>query len=236
MNDFKGKRVLVTGGSQGIGRAIVLEFERRSATVVNFDIFPDPESDDVTRDPSLYHNVYITNKAAVRAACDKLWSFDILVNNAGITGGDDWDKIMAVNLTGTHNVTEAVIPKMRQRGGGSIIFITSVHSRVAFAGDCAYDVSKCGLVGYMRARAVELARYGIRVNAVAPGGTKHAGGTAHMSESEIREAGERLPIGRFCEPEEIAKVVVFLASSDASYIVGQEIVVDGGLVIKNCLQ
>ena len=232
MKDFKGKTVLVTGGSNGIGRAIVQEFALRGATVVNFDILPPKESSEM----QFYMEVDITNNKRVRGAIFRLPSVDVLVNNAGIPGGDDWEKLVGVNLTGTHNVTEAVIPDMCNRGMGSIIFITSVHSHVAFAGDCAYDVTKCGLVGYMRARAVELARYGIRVNAVAPGATMNAGGTAHMNESDIREVGKRLPIGRFCKPEEIAKPVAFLASDDASYIVGHELVVDGGLVIKNCLQ
>ncbi len=230
--DFKGKTVLVTGGSQGIGLAIVKEFlYLGAAKVVNFDIVKQGMDE-----RCLYRNIDIANKKEVERGCAVFSEIDVLVNNAAITGGNDWEKLVDVNLNGTHNVTEAVISKMREkRSGGSIIFITSVHSRVAFPGDCAYDMTKGALVSYMRCLAVELVPYGIRVNAVAPGAICNTGGTASANEREIRKMSRRIPVGRLGKPEEIAKVVAFLASPVASYIIGQEIVVDGGLTANNSL-
>src|SRR3989344_4329833 len=228
--DFKGKRVWVTGGSQGIGQAIVQQFILAGAKVFNLDIVP-PKTK-VTLGDGEYYEIDITDKVQTENAVFRLLAPDILVNNAAITGGNDWDKLINVNLNGTHNVTEAVIPKMRDKGG-SIIFITSVHSRVAFPGDCAYDMTKGALVSYMRCLAVELTPFGIRVNAVAPGAIVATGGTSKLTVDQVLEFGRRIPIGRFGDPGEIARVVTFLASSDASYIVGQELVVDGGLTANN---
>ncbi|TAN34204.1 SDR family oxidoreductase [Patescibacteria group bacterium] len=234
---FSGQTVLVTGGSRGIGAAVVNEFLSLGARVLNFDILA-PPADEVTQEAyasmrATYERVNIRDKTQVSGLETR--HLDILVNNAAITSGDDWENVIATNLNGTRNVTEAVIPGMKKRRAGVIIFITSVHSRVAFAGDCAYDVSKCGLVGYMRCRAVELAPFGIRVNAVAPGATRDTGGTMRMSETELSDWGKKIPIGRFANPKEVATVVTFMASPAASYIVGQEIVVDGGLVAQNSL-
>jgi NAD(P)-dependent dehydrogenase (short-subunit alcohol dehydrogenase family) len=229
--NFTGKEVLVTGGCKGIGRAIVENFVALGSRVTIIDIDPLP-SELRGKDHVVYWQADIADTHRMKEIC-KIIRYDVLVNNAAITGGDDWDRIMAVNLTGTRAITECVVDRMRLFGKGSVIFISSVHSRVAFLGDRAYDTSKGGLVSYMSNLALELAPFGIRVNAVAPGGIYRAGRIGELSESEAREMGKRIPMGRFGEPDEIAAAVIFLASDSASYITGIELPVDGGLLIKN---
>lgn len=229
---FSGKTVLVTGGSQGIGEGIVHIFAQAGATVLNFDIAaPTKEIAGVT-----FFKVDITDHSEVENALRDT-TVDVLVNNAGIPGGDwsEWDSIIKTNLQGTHTVTNAVVPTMKQKKSGAIIFITSVHSCVAFSGNGPYDTVKAGLVGYMRVRALELAPFGIRVNAVAPGAIAHAGVNRTITQELQSELSSRIPLARFGEPEEIGKAVAFLASDAASYITGVELAVDGGLLIKNSL-
>jgi 3-oxoacyl-[acyl-carrier protein] reductase len=223
------RQVVVTGGARGIGLATVRAFLRTDATVTVLDKVAMPVE---LKDRVTFRSVDITNKKAVAAALKNI-NVNVLVNNAATSG--DWGKVINTNLNGTKNVTDVVLPGMLKRGNGSIIFITSVHTAQAFAGDAAYDASKHALLGYMRVLALENASKGIRCNAVAPGSIYHAGRTGKLSEKQAKTLGTRVPMGRLGEPEEIANVVVFLASDAASYITGAEIRVDGGLSIKNSL-
>ena len=231
---LKGKKVLVTGGAKGIGRAIVERFAEEGSKVWVAD------DDEATLRLLVGANqitsirLDISNRGDVGLLHGL--DVDILVNNASITAGDDHERITAVNCNGTRYVTETVLPGMKKRGSGNVIFITSVHTAVAFQGDAAYDASKHWMVGYMRARALELAPFGIRVNAVAPGAIQQAGTNTDVDPSVLTSLGKKIPLQRFGYPKEIANVVAFLASDEASYITGAEIRVDGGLSIKNCLR
>lgn len=252
---LKGKHCFVTGGANGIGRAIVGEFLAERAAIIT--VFDRDEAGLSQLEKSFQNSlagarirlyrVDISDRGAVRAAVKSIDSVDVLVNNAGIDlpftfspehpyDGETWERVLQTNLMGTFNVTQAVLTKMIEEGdGGSIVFITSVHTALAWQGGAAYDASKHGLVGYMRSLALELAPYGIRVNAVAPGHIYPTNISLRRSEEENIAAGKRVPLGRHGTPEEIARVVAFLASDSASYVTGAEWRVDGGLSIKNAL-
>lgn len=163
------------------------------------------------------------------------------MNNAGIypfkpfleMTFDDWYRVINVNLNGTFNVTKAVVPYMVKQKYGRIINIASVAGNaMGFAGLTHYSASKAGIVGFTRALALELARYGITVNAIAPGAVKTPGAMQPGSEEQIKMMEQIIPVGgRLAEPEDIASVVAFLASDEASYITGALIIVDGGWTI-----
>jgi 3-oxoacyl-[acyl-carrier protein] reductase len=172
----------------------------------------------------------------------KAGGVDILVNGAGVTirrmiadmGPEDWDRVIAVNLTGAFNGIQAVLPHLRARGGGTIVNIASIAGlRVSFGGTANYSASKAGLLGLTRHAAYELAPDHIRVNAVCPGATATAfGGSIPTPESKALRA-QKIPLGRMCEPEDIADPVLFLAGDAARMITGIALTVDGGLMIKN---
>ena len=234
MKGLKGKNVLVTGGARGIGSAIARRFldEGCDVTVVDKGVISPNHYKIVGM--ARFVDLDISNKKAVENALSDL-NVDILVNNAAITTGDDHDAIVDVNIHGTRYVTEAVLSKMQQNKKGSIIFITSIHTGMAFVGDASYDASKYWAVGYMRSRALELAGIGIRINAVAPGAIRRAGTQAGKTDEELKPFSDKIPMLRCGNPEEIANAVAFLASDEASYITGAELRVDGGLSIKNPL-
>lgn len=254
---FKGKHCLVTGGANGIGRAIVEELLSERAAIIT--IFDKDEvglhqleksfrfRDDLAGARTRFELVDISNRIMAYDAVKSIGLVDVLINNAGIDLpltfspenpyiGETWDHVLQTNLTGTFNITQAVVAGMiREKSGSSITFITSVHTALAWQGGAAYDASKHGLVGYMRALALDLASYGIRVNAIAPGHIHPTNISRRRSEEENIAAGKRVPLGRHGTPEEIARVVAFLASDSASYVTGAEWRVDGGLSIKNSL-
>lgn len=256
MGSLSGNTAIVTGGSNGIGRAIVERFLLDGATVIAIDR-------DQTGLDALFevHGARYGKKIwsikldlADEQAVQKMFTSpkrppglleaDILVNNAGIDltysleqpSETDWARVFDTNVSGTRRITEHVLRAMLFHcRGGSITFITSVHTAQAYPGGAAYDASKHALVGLMRVMALKYGSRGIRVNAVAPGAIYPTNITRGLGEVGAASLGSRIPIGRCGRPEEIASVCAFLASNGASYITGAEIRVDGGLAIKNAL-
>jgi NAD(P)-dependent dehydrogenase (short-subunit alcohol dehydrogenase family) len=239
---FAGRVVVVTGGARGIGDAILGAFLEQGAHAVAFDLLEPPEPRAATR----YVSIDVSEASAVKDAVEGVAStegrIDVLVNNAGIqrVGPTDelppetWQSVIDTNLTGAFLCSAAVIPIMRRQGSGSIVQIASAAAFVGMPGRGPYSAAKAGMLGLTREMAVELAPAGIRVNAVAPGFTKTGLVDQAIRDGSLNEEWmlERVPMGRLAQPDEIARVVRFLASDDASYITGQCLIVDGGWTVQ----
>ena len=247
MHHFKDKVVIVTGGAQGIGEAIAKKFAEEKATVAILDIQQDKAQAvadaikakggnaigvkmDITKTQEV-------NKA-VKEVEDKLGKVDVLVNNAGwdeimpfvqLTE-ELWDKIIAINLRGPITVTRAVLDGMVNRNYGKIVSIASDAGRVGSSGESVYSACKGGIIAFTKTLARELIRYNILVNCVCPGPTDTAF-MASMGEKLVEAFQRAIPMRRLGKPEEMAGVVAFLASDDASYITGQTLSVSGGLTM-----
>ena len=248
MSDLTGKIALVTGGSRGIGRAICLELASRGASVVvNFNSSGDAARSVVAEieangGTAETWQADVSNEEQVKAMFKAITShhgtIDILVNNAGMTRDnvimmmkpDDFDSVINTNLRSTWLCCKTAVRTMMRKRTGAIINITSVVGIAGNGGQTNYAASKAGIIGLTKSLAKEVAVRGITVNAVAPGFVETAM-TADLSDDIKDKAIEAIPLGRMGEPEDIAKAVAFLASSDASYITGQTLVVDGGMVM-----
>ena len=242
---FQERVVLVTGGAQGIGKEIALHFAKEKALVVIFDL-NEAQLEETAKELKAYSQVLalkvdVTNMAEVEINVNKIIDnfkrVDILVNNAGITkdnlllrlSENDWDKVIAVNLKGAFNCIKVLSKFMVKQRYGKIVNISSVIGIMGNAGQVNYAASKAGLIGVTKSLAKELGSRNITVNAVAPGYIKTAM-TDKLDDKIKGEMFKRIPLGRFGEPSDVAKSVLFLASSDADYITSQVLVVDGGLV------
>jgi NAD(P)-dependent dehydrogenase (short-subunit alcohol dehydrogenase family) len=246
-DDFAGKVAVVTGGGNGIGAATCRAFAAQGARVAVLD-----------RDASAAESVaggiadrggnataHVADRAAFHVAATKIaeaaGGIDVLVNGAGTTvrqlirdmRPEDWDRVIAVNLTGAFNGIQAVLPHMRRRGGAIINVASIAGQRISFGGTANYSASKAGLLGLTRHAAYELAPEGIRVNAVCPGPTATAFGGAIPSEETKAVRAQKIPLGRMCEPEDIADPILFLAGPAARMITGVALTVDGGVLVKN---
>jgi 3-oxoacyl-[acyl-carrier protein] reductase len=247
-NILENKIALVTGGSRGIGRAIALSLADAGADVMISYRSASPEAETVAREiqkkgrQSLAFQIDVSqfdpSREMIEAIVAKFQRLDIVVNNAGITkdgllmrmSEEDWDTVIDTNLKSVFNVTKAAIRPMMSQRSGKIINITSVAGVIGNAGQANYAASKAGIIGFTKTMAKELGSRNIQVNAVAPGFVETAM-TAKLSDDQRKALAEHIPLKRTAKPEEIAGVVKFLASSDADYITGQVICVDGGMVM-----
>jgi NAD(P)-dependent dehydrogenase (short-subunit alcohol dehydrogenase family) len=240
---FAGKRVLVTGGATGIGRATVLAFAREGAQVVASGRREDRlrALQDESGDPDVHALVAdvgspLSCRQMVAGAIELLGGLDVLVNNAGVSymepfleaTEERWRETIDVNLSAPFYASQAAAAHMVDHGGGAIVNVASIDAFVAESPSAHYMASKAGLVNLTRSIAFELGHRGVRCNAVCPGHTRtpmtEGEWTAGFRENYLR----RIPMRRFAEPGEQASVVLFLASDEASYVNGETITVDGG--------
>ncbi len=243
-----GKTALVTGASRGIGRAVALRLAEEGARVaINYagNVKAAEEvkaAIEAAGGTAMLCRADIADSAAVEAMVDSVvkafGAIDILVNNAGITRDtllmrmkdEDFEKVLDTNLKGVFYCTKAVSKLMMKKRAGRIVNMASVVGLVGNAGQTNYAAAKAGVIGFSKSAAKELASRGITVNVVAPGfiGTDM---TAGLSEAIKEKALEDIPLGKMGEPKDVANAVLFLASDQASYITGQVVNVDGGMVM-----
>lgn len=253
MYNYAGKRIIVTGAANGIGKAIARRLSGEKCSVALWDV-------DAARLQSVLSElgdghghsaqvVDVSNLQAVKAAyaaTTQAWGADpdVLVNNAGVgdvasildVTPEEFDRTMRVNVVGTFNCSHTAVPSMRQRGSGQIINMASWFGKSGRPNSLAYCASKFAVIGMTQSMAIDLAAHGIRVNAVCPGTIADTEmrrqADARATELGLPSAAERqhlIPLKRLGQPEDIARVVAFLISDEASYMTGQSINVTGGL-------
>ena len=250
---LKDKVCLITGGAAGIGKATAVKFAAEGAQVVICDVNEQVgQATAAELGPgAAFYKVNVADRAAVQAWVDdvvaKFGRIDVLVNNAGIVRDNqlvrfkdgqlvkqmpeaDFDLVIAINLKGVFNCTQAVAPVMIRQGGGVILNASSVVGLDGNFGQTNYVATKAGVIGMTKVWARELGKFGVRVNAVAPGFTATEILSA-MPEKVIEGMIAKTPLGRMGQPEDIANAYCFLASDEASFISGAVLRVDGGLVV-----
>jgi NAD(P)-dependent dehydrogenase (short-subunit alcohol dehydrogenase family) len=255
MGQLDGKVALITGAASGIGRATAFLFSAEGARLALGDWQAEPlevvAGEIRSRGGKVVARRTDVSKRAdaqalVTAAVEAFGGLDVVVNNAGIglynttleqTSEDDWDRVMAVNLKGVYLISQAAIPHLRARGGGSIINVASVHAMATQERIAAYAASKGGVLALTRAMAMDLAPDAIRVNAVLPGAVdtplfRSALAAEGKPAEELGFRFDPRAIGRVGQPEELARAILFLASDASSFMTGSPMIVDGGLLAR----
>lgn len=244
---LKDEIALITGSARGIGKEIATTFAREGATVIISDMneAAAKETAEELVKSGFKADAFacnVTDMQSVQEMVDKILDIhsriDILVNNAGITRDnlflrmteDEWDAVLKTNLTGSFHCTKALAKSMVKARKGKIINIASIVGVIGNAGQANYSASKAGLIGFTKSIAREFSSRGITSNAVAPGFIRTVM-TDKLSDKVKEQLMERIPLKRLGEPKDVANACLFLASSDADYITGQTIIVDGGMGI-----
>jgi len=247
---FNGKRVIVTGGASGIGAAAARLFAAEGAKVLVADI--QPKGEEVAAGiraaggTAVFQSADLAKaadcKVMVQRAVDEFGGLDIAFNNGAVVGAgmpvgdepeDSWDRIVGINLKSVYLCMKYEIAAMLESGGGAIVNTSSVAGLFGEEGAASYAASKHGVIGLSKSAALEYIRRGIRINVLCPGGTNTEMLAAWMENPEIAaRVIAAQPIGRLASPEEMAGTALFLASDDASFMVGHAMVVDGGLTIR----
>jgi len=252
---LKGKIAIVTGAGQGIGEAIARRFSQEGALTVVAELNENQGNktaksiESETGNPCIFIKTDVADQNSIEQMYVKVkktfGSADILVNNAGIAvfneplkmTSEDWNRCMSVDLEGAWHCSKSVLPDMLKNQNGAIINIISNHAFSIIKSTFPYPVAKHGLLGMTRALALEYADRGIAVNAISPGYTDTPIVENHFQQTDDpaqtrREVEEKQPVGRLCKPSEIAAVAAMLASEEARFIIGENIVVDGGVTIR----
>lgn len=240
---LQNKVAIITGAASGIGRETAILFAKEGATVIGTDIQKDL-LDSLEKEHENIHGylLNVTDRNAIASFVEeiknKFGKIDILINNAGITSDallirmseESWDKVININLKGVFNMTQAVVQVMLGQGSGVVLTTSSVVGRYGNVGQTNYAATKAGVIGMTYSWAKEFGKKGIRFNAVAPGFIKTPM-TEKLPQNVIDMMIEKTPLKRFGEPIDVANAFLFLASDEASFITGQVLGVDGGLVI-----
>lgn len=243
---LKNKVAIISGASRGIGRTIALELAREGVNISFNYLKSRQDAEDLKKELKAMgvgaeaSQVDIANFEAVAEWVKKtkasFGGLDILINNAGIINDkalmfmkkDDWQKVIDTNLGGVFNLTQAAIIGFMKQKSGAIVNITSVSGIIGLERQTNYSASKAGIIGFTKSLAKEVAKYNVRVNAVAPGFIE-TDMLGDLKEAQKTTLLKRIPLARLGKPEEVARVVRFLVSEAADYITGQTIIIDGGL-------
>jgi len=255
MQRLQGKTAIVTGSGRGIGKAIARRFSQEGANVVIAELSPETgeaAADSITLETgnrALFVKTDVTDQSSVQnmheQAVAMFGTVDILVNNAGIAvfneplecSDEDWAKCMSVDLEGVWACCKTVLPGMLEQKNGAIINIISNHAFSIIKATFPYPIAKHALLGLTRSLGLEYADHGIAVNAISPGYTN-----TQIAEDDFARTGDaakaraeieaKQPVGRLCQPSEIAAIAALLASDEARFMIGENIVIDGGVTIR----
>jgi len=243
MNRLEGQVAIVTGGAKGIGKGICEVFCKHGATVISWDIIDEGQltADSIAAqgEKISFRKTDITNRKDVKKAAEEAHTqhgkIDILINNAGIIRDrsfakmtdDEWDSVINVNLNGTYNTTKAVLPYMREAGYGRIVSASSINGVLGAFGQTNYAATKAAIIGFTKALAKEVGKYGITANAIAPGFIK-TDMTDSMPQAAIDFGIMQIPVKRIGTPEDMAYAYMFLASKEAGFINGHLLHANGG--------